>query len=84
MFQRFPFFLSLSERKVHFSPAVLSPPTHLPPSSLCSSDDLGPDGATAIAAPLALLTSLQTMDLRCTTTALRARLPWAEGRRPVS
>jgi hypothetical protein len=38
---------------------------------VCSSNNFGPDGATAIAAQLALLTSLQAVDLRCPPTPLR-------------
>jgi hypothetical protein len=42
------------------------------PPSICSSNSIGPDGATAFAAQLALLTSLQAVDLRCPPTPLRA------------
>ncbi len=46
---------------VLFDALTSSPPT----PSIGSDNMIGPNGATAIAAPLALLTSLQTLDLRC-------------------
>ncbi len=50
--------------------------------SLCSNNNFGPAGATAIAAPLALLTSLQTVDLRCLRTAQHFPMATANGQCP--
>ncbi len=67
------FFRTLSQRKDRFhGPVAPVLPHPLAPPCIRSSNNLGPDGATAIAAPLALLTSLQTMDLQCAPAALRA------------
>ncbi len=48
------------------TPLIPTPaPFPFPARFLRSSNSIGPDGATAIAAQLSLLTCLQTLDLRC-------------------
>jgi hypothetical protein len=75
----------LAHSPLHHTVSLLPPPlpahriSPVPPHSL-RSNNIGPDGATAIAAPLALLTSLKILELRCSLTScvyLPSRKPTA-------
>ncbi len=48
---------------------ALSISTDSTPLSRCSSNFIGPDGATAMAAPLAFLTCLKELNLMCVLTS---------------